>query len=421
MKIKIVNQKTIGTVLGTLTAPVTNILIVFLVARYINHEVYGQYILVLTLIQAVGFILYSGLGNSMTRFINDIEPRFFHKHFGYFYMMLFPLMVITLLLIMNLVYVDRFSWFVQLIIIIMSFLIPTINFEISVLNFKLNYLSFGLFKLLYAIMFHLLPIITYMLFDLDDYTVFLYSLFVGLIIVFLALVRKKETIFSNFNLQNKNFHKGIMSYSIIVTVSSVASWAISFSDRVMIESIIDSSTLTIYVLNAQIAGVVGIVLSLVSVYFFPNIYKNFKHNPILELKKALTVQAILILVIVLFSFLYFYIGDDLLLFVLEKSYDVNSFWLVYILLIANSLLIFINYSSVFLSLLDKIHINTYAYLIGAIINIFINIVFLRDYGVLVAAVSTLVAYSIILLITNTYLLLNFKSLSIYQLKEEGQI
>lgn len=417
----ILSNKLIGTFMGTLSTPVINILIVFLVARYIDHEVYGQYILIITLIQAIGFILFSGLGNSMNRFINEIDSKKFYKNYGYFYAFLLPVLVIISLLVMNTVYSDRFTMMQQTVIIVMAFLIPTINFEISVLNFRMNYLLFGLFKFMYAVMFLLVPVIAYLAFNSHTYEILLYSSFFGLLIVFFMLIMQRSSIFRNFNLIKNNFNKEIIIYSAIVTGSSIASWAISFSDRVMIESIIDSSTLTIYVLNAQIAGVVGIVLSLVSVYFFPNIYKNFKHNPILELKKALTVQAILILVIVLFSFLYFYVGDDLLLFVLEKSYDVNSFWLVYILLIANSLLIFINYSSVFLSLLDKIYINTYAYLIGAIINIFINIEFLRDYGVLVAAVSTLVAYSIILLITNTYLLLNFKSLSIYQLKEEGEI
>jgi len=370
------SNKVMGIFIGTLSAPIINILIVFLVARYIDHEEYGQYILVITLIQAIGFILFSGLGNSMNRFINDIDPPKFLKYYGYSYTVLLGLLVITSIFVLNTVYVGRYSMDIQLIIIVMAFLIPTINFEISVLNFRMNYLAFGLFKLLYASMFLLLPIVIYMVLDSGDYTILLYSSFVGLLLVLLPLLKKRHTVFSNFNLNKSNFYKDIVKYSVIVTGASIASWAISFSDRIMIESMIDASTLTIYALNAKIAGVVGIVVSLVSIYF----------------------QA----------------GKDLLFFVLEKLYNETSFWLVFILLIANSLLIFINYSSVFLSLLDKIYINTYAYGLGAVLNVLINIFLLEKYDVLVAAISTLVAYSIILLVINSYLLFNFKSIRLQQ-------
>lgn len=395
MKILYMKQKLVGTALGTLSVPMINIIIVFLVSRYVDKELYGQFLLIMTLIQGVAFILLSGFGASVGRYINDFIPSSFLNIYGFLYTIALIILIISMLVLLNTFYAGQFSYHIQILITLVAISLPILSFDISVLNFREYYLRYGFIRILFAFCTLLLPILGYFLFKSSLETMLYFEL-IGIAIMFLVLFISKKTILTSMNLRKKNFNSKIVKYAVIVTVSSVASWTISFSDRILVESFLGSSVLTLFVLNTQIAGIVGILSSMISIYFFPSIFKNFHDNPSYQFKKSLKIQLFVILLLTLSSILYFYFGKELLIWVLDDSYVETSFLLVYYLLVANSLLIFINFASVFLSILDQMKFNSIGYIIGAFLNLMINFIFLKEFGMITAAISTLIAYAAIL-------------------------
>jgi O-antigen/teichoic acid export membrane protein len=177
---------------------------------------------------------------------------------------------------------------------------------------------------------------------------------------------------------------------------SIFSWGISFSDRYFIEYLNGTKYVAIYSILAQVAGFGQIIGQIYNMYVTPKVLKLYEENKIkglLYLNKMLRKLALIFIILACIVFL---IPKEVYFILIERTLIVQFyyFWTFYILVIGIFLTVFQTAMSIYLVLFKKLSVLAYINGIAFVVNIIGNF-WIKNYGIIAAAISTMIAYLIL--------------------------
>jgi O-antigen/teichoic acid export membrane protein len=228
------------------------------------------------------------------------------------------------------------------------------------------------------------------------------SLLVGLIIgsalPIIALYFYQKDYKFNFIYIKDNLKK-YYQYSYPTILISFFSMGILYSDRFFIEYFLPTYELGIYALLIQVAGFSSILSQVYGNYVNPLILKTYEESKYKAIK-SLNYYILLFAAIIYIGILILFIMPTKLFIILLRPdiiYNDYYYTTFFILIFSSSFAILQNAFALYYVLSKNLNIIIYFYLIGFIINIFGNF-FIKDYGIMAAAVSTLTSYFVILVL-----------------------
>ena len=226
-------------------------------------------------------------------------------------------------------------------------------------------------------------------------TYWLYACILSLIIGFIYIRNKYKF---NFNLINRKTIIESYKYAFIFFIGTIAYKIVEFSDRYFIDYYLDKESVGVYSLYSQFGSVLNtIIFTIVISIGYPKLLKaiytnNFKL--IIKEKNDMLIEIVIISVLTIFGW---YLLLDSLLEVINKPLYLEFNYLFYLVIISNILL---NISYVYHFIMigyKKDYEITFLTLIGAAINILLNIILIKNYGIIGAIFSKIIAFTFILI------------------------
>lgn len=208
-------------------------------------------------------------------------------------------------------------------------------------------------------------------------------------IIYLTISQKMLKIFS-FKLYDKKLVKEVTKYSLPLVPSNLSWWVISASDRTIISSFINVAANGIYSVASKFSSVINTIYGVfnmawtetVSLHIDDEDGSTFLSDMINEMYNLFFSLCIVVLAIMPYAFS----------FIVNDKYKA-AYELIPILVIAIFAQIVCGLFSVIFIAKKNTNENAKTAIFAAIINVVINIVFIKRIGLYAAALSTLVAYS----------------------------
>lgn len=369
------------------------ILFQFIYIRYVSYnvdkEVYGNFILLQTLIVALSYTFLQIPSQAYDRFYNSAKNKI--AYVNEFRTLLIFVNIFSIFIISIYGYImKKFSFEVLFLIYLFFLLLNNYSFNQKVFLLNLERTKYFYLKILEAIAKFIMPIVFYFYFHTLE--AFLGGLVFGYLFAFLILTKFMKGYPFKININWYNYKKYFLfAYPIIFV--SIFSWGISFSDRYFIEYLSGTKDVAIYAILAQVAGIGQIIGQIYSMYVNPQVFKMYekdKNNGLIYLNKMLKR---LFIVFAILSLIVYIIPANIYSIILEKSIITQSYfyWTFFILVVAVFLSVFQTAISLHFILKKKIHILAYINSIAFLVNIVGNF-YIKEYGIIVAAISTLLAY-----------------------------
>jgi O-antigen/teichoic acid export membrane protein len=294
----------------------------------------------------------------------------------------------------------KFSVFILFLIFLNFILLNNFALNQKIFLLDLERKKYFCLKILESSAKYIFPVIIY------SYFRTLESLLCGIVfgygIAYIVLIYFLRNMKFYFLIKIKNIKKYI-SFAYPIIFVSIFTWGISFSDRYFVEYYRGTKEVAIYSLLAMVAGIGSIIGRVYFMYAEPKILKNYEKNSNETFQMLNRYLKFLIGVFLsLFLFAYF-IPKEIYSILLEKDLVNNTYYFntMMILLVATFVNILHIAHHMYLKLLHKLNILAYILFIAFIVNLFGNF-FIKKYGILVGAVSTLTAYCVILILQVIY-------------------
>ena len=390
-------QITIFTVIITVTMQ-------FLFIRYASYSIakvdYGNFVLLQTFIAGLSAIFLQIPGQAFDRFYNKSKDKL--VFINEFRTILIGINILSLILVALYSFIyDKFS--LEILIVLFIYFVLLNNYALNQKIFLLNMDRGKYFylKILETASKFIFPIIFYYYFQALESI--LYGIVVGYLfsytILHIFLKEYKYSFVMKWNNLKKYF---LFAYPIMFV--SIFTWGISFSDRYFIDYFLTTEDVAIYSLLAMVAGIGSIVGQIYFMYAEPKILKRFEENSDATHKM---INAYIIKLIIVFGALgliamvlpkFFYT------ILLEKEivYDPYYFNTMMILLVAMFVNILHVAHHMHLKLIKRLDVLAYIFLVAFVINLVGNLL-IKEYGIMAAALATLIAYIIIFILQIVYI------------------
>ena len=216
------------------------------------------------------------------------------------------------------------------------------------------------------------------------------------LIIGLIFLRKKYKL--DLSLIDKKTIIASYKYAFIFFIGTIAYKIVEFSDRYFIDYYLDKESVGVYSLYSQFGSVLNtIIFTIVISIGYPKLLKAIYSNNLKQIIKERNNMLIEIVIISILTLLGGYLLLDTLLAIIDKPLYFKFNYLFYLVIISNIIFnlsyvyhfIMIGYKKDF-----KITILT---LIGAAINIILNIILIQKYGIIGAIFSKTFAFLFILI------------------------
>ncbi len=188
--------------------------------------------------------------------------------------------------------------------------------------------------------------------------------------------------------------KQMLIYSAPLIFNNISWWAIHSSDKLMVELMLGASALGIYTVATKIPSLINVFITIFSQAWGISSIKEAEDNSdksfyteVLSVYSTLAFTACAVLVAIIKPFMSLYVGDDF-----------RSAWQYVPLLLVSAVFSAISsfYGSVY-SALKKSKNNMMTTLTGAAVNVAVNFVCIRAFGVWGAVIGTVAAYTVVAL------------------------
>lgn len=366
---------------------------------YIDKEIYGNFVLLLTLVAGLSTLLLQLPSQAFDRFYNEEKDK--NEFINQFRTYLIFLNIISLILIIIYGYtIEKYSNTTLFFIFILFMFINIYSLNQKVFLLNLDRKKYMILKISEACAKFTIPIFSYIYFNN------LISLVLGMIVGYFAssiilYIFMKEVPFSlKFKYSNL---KKYFFYSYPFIIMSLLTWGISFSDRYFIEYFLTTSDVAIYALLAMVAGIGQVIGQIYFMYAEPKILKFHSIDQNLAYKTIKKYMYSLLLIFIFLFIIVMFLPKNIFSILLEKEIIYNDYYYITFLILVFS--IFLNILHIahhlYLKLLKKANILGLIYLIAFIMNIIGNL-FIETYGIIAAAISTLIAYIVILILQIIY-------------------
>jgi len=374
----------------------------FTYIRYISYnvdkEIYGNFIL----IQIIAVLFYTVFMTipikAYERFYNSSLDKFLYLN-EFKTLAHFINIISAIILFIYWKISLKFSF--EDIVILIYYISYTNLFLFTQKYFLLNmsYKDYFYNKILESSVKFVIPLIFYVYFQ--TLTSFLFGLTIGYVVLYYVTTISLREYKYNFIFIKDNFFKYIRFAYPVLFVSAFG-WGISFSDRYFIEYYQGTEKVAIYALLAQTAGFSQIFAQLFNISFYPKILKEYEVDKVESIRILNRIISYTIFLFLLIIVLVLLLPKSIFTILLEPQM-LNTHYYTFIFLIAGVLLTVLQSAhSLHLVLMNKISIMAYIQMFGLLINLIGN-VFIHKYGLLAAALSTLVSYFAMILIQFIYI------------------
>lgn len=218
----------------------------------------------------------------------------------------------------------------------------------------------------------------------------LFSLIIGRFLG-TAYILYKEELYNYFSISAINWSAGreMLRYTLPLIPNSVSWWIASASDRLVILWALGATANGVYAAAHKIPGIYNILFSVFSLAWTESAARNTSDNLFIEetVKRSVNIMIYMLFGIVSCSSLFF----D----VLFGANYIDSYWHIFILLIA---IYFLSLSSLYGGVLTgkmASKVEAYTTIVGGIINVLVNLLLINYIGLYAASISTTISYFVI--------------------------
>jgi len=387
----------------TVATVIITVVLQFLFIRYASYNIdkvdYGNFVLLQTLIAGLSAIFLQIPGQAFDRFYNQSKTKI--EFINEFRTMLIGINILSIIVITIYGFIyDKFSF--KVLAILFGYFVLLNNYALNQKVFLLNMQRGKYFylKILEASSKFLFPIIAYL------YYKTLESLLVGIVVGYLfsysvLIYFLKE--YPYYVVLKWNNIKKYFLFAYPVVFVSVFTWGISFSDRYFIDYYMTTKDVAIYSLLAMVAAVGSIVGQIYFMYAEPKILKSYEEDPEHTFKMIDSYLKSLTLIFSFLLLLAIVLPREIYTILLEKDVVYNDYYFQTMMILL--VVIFVNILHIahhmYLKLLKRLDILAYILLVALIVNLTGNM-FIKQYGIMAAAISTLMAYITILVLQIIY-------------------
>ena len=371
--------------------------------RYVSYnvdkEVYGNFILLQTLILALSYIFLQIPSSAFGRFFNEARDNVvFVNEFRT--LLIFINLLSLLVVSIYGIFFNRFSVEVICLLFIYFVLLNNYSFNKEIFLLNLDRRKYLKLHLVEASAKYIAPIIFYYIFQTLESLVL--GIALGYLISFSLLTANLTSYPFKFQINPLNL-KNYYRYAYPVIFTAVFSWGISFSDRYFIDYFVNVQQVAIYAILAQVAGFGSLLGQVYGMYVNPIVYKTYEEDK----KKAFLLLNLfirnLIFVFIFLICIVISLPAKVFTTLIEESVISNTlyYYTLMILVLSSLLAVLQNCYAMYFVLQKKLHVITYAYMVGFIVNLVGNF-YIKDYGIIAAAISTITAFIVVNLIQFYY-------------------
>ena len=383
----------------TVATVLITVMMQFLFIRYASYAIekndFGNFVLLQTLIAGLSALFLQIPGQSFDRFYNAaVQKAAFINEFR---TMLIAINALSLFVVFlyGLV-IDKFTTEILVVVFIYFVLLNSYELNQKILLLNLQRGRYFYTKLLEALSKFILPIFAYIYFQT------LASLFIATVIGYLIATGVASVLLREypyrFVVKWQNLKKYFL-FAYPIMFVSIFTWGISFSDRYFIEYYLSTEDVAIYSLLAMVAGVGQIVGQIYFLYVEPKVLKAYEIDPEQTFKEIASYLKKLLLVFMALTLIALLLPKEIYIILLEKKVVYNDYYFTTMMILLVS--IFINILHVahhmYLKLLKRLDILAYIFLCAVAVNLLLN-TFIKDYGIMMGAVSTMISYITILIL-----------------------
>lgn len=380
------------------------VLFQFIFIRYasyeIDKEIYGNFVLLQTLIAGLSTVLLQIPGQAFDRFYNESDNKTNFINQFRTYLIFINLLSLLIIYIYGL-FINKFSSEILFLIFILFFLLNTYGLNQKIYLLNLERKRYMYLKILEASSKFLTPIVFYFYFNSLE------SLILGMVLgylfsSFILYIFMKDLPFKiYFNLDN--FRKYFL-YAYPFLFMSIFTWGISYTDRYFIDYFLETKDIAIYAILAMVAGIGQIVGQIYFLYVEPKILKKFEMEPKETCNDISKYLKTLFLIFIFLTMIAVLLPREIYTILIEDAIINNSYYFITFIILLLSIFLNVIHTAhhIYLKLFKKLNVLSYIYFIAFLVNIIGNI-FIFKYGIIVAAISTLISYFIILFLQMIYI------------------
>lgn len=241
-----------------------------------------------------------------------------------------------------------------------------------------------------------------LIFSTNDYSysqvLYYYSLSI-LIQVMIFIIYYKDVIKMSFSLSyNATISRSMLKFGLPVVLINLSSFIFNYSDRYIIASFSGVSDVAIYAILYKISSVIMIVGGIFQMVWPQWAFKVYKNEDnVSELFNM--VFRLYICILIVLAFLVTSFSRELILLISSGDYQGNVFIIPILVLgmIFNSI---INLVAISIHIKSKVMKLTFLTLFSGGINIILNVIFIPYYGIVAAALTTLISMLILFISVN---------------------
>ena len=363
------------------------------VSYNVEKNLYGEFIILSTFVYGLSQVFLSIPGQSFQRFYNSVENKASFINEFRTYLIFLNLLSISLFFLFFLVYGRRFSVLTYIAIYILFVLLSNYTLNQTVFLLTLKRRIYLILKIFEASSKYLFPLIIFYIYEtLESFIggiVFGYSISFILILYFLRDIPFKV----EFNFEN---YKKYLAFSYPIVFSSIFSWSISFSDRYFIDYYLTKEDIAIYAILAQFSGFAQVLAMIYGTYVNPIILKEYEINRINGLKILKRYLIYFLFSLLLLTICVFTVPKSFLAIIIEEETIFNNYYYKTFIILFFGVILLVSQTvlSMYLVLFKRLDVHAKIFIFAAIVNFGLNFL-IAYYGIMAAAISTLVAYLIL--------------------------
>ncbi|WP_461611068.1 lipopolysaccharide biosynthesis protein [Cytobacillus kochii] len=400
---------------GKLLPGIISFLSIYIFARIFTQEEYGNYSFVFAQLTLISAVLFSWIRLSAFRFFNiyNTQRYLFIKYLLIVYSVVFVFFLAIIIVYIQVLNFNRDISILFILGIIMVLFTVSYDQIVSILRADLNSKMFAYYEIIKPTLKVALILVLVLVFNLNE-TAVMYALIISHLILISHFILdnfKRSSSFSMRKFRTTKFtkkdylaiNKEFLYYGLPLTFSFLFANITSTSDRIIIKYLLDAESVAKYTLAYDLTSfTITNVFMILNFTFIPVIIKLVDSDRISLLKqKILDYLNLLLLVVtpvVIFLVLF---AQQLTEYILGDQYNSQDTVQIIQLISISTFLAgikayFFDFSFQFGK---KTKNQIYPIMIGGIINIILNFIFIPKFGIVGAVYATGISYSIALIIS----------------------
>ncbi len=229
----------------------------------------------------------------------------------------------------------------------------------------------------------------------------------GLFSVVLAVLAIRVAIFfflfffinSQIRIRSPRFSRirEYLAFSLPTIPGLISAWFVGSSDRYVIGYFLGAASIGVYSAGYTLGSAAFIMVRIFSFVLPPTLSRLYDEGRIDEVKTHLSYSLkFLLLIIIPFIFGAVVLSKQVLLLFSTPQVVTQGYYVVPLVALAILLLCFCEPFGAVLTLVKKTKISGIAYTLAALVNLGLNILLVPIWGILAAAITTIIAYSLLL-------------------------